>query len=142
MNISCAICQEIFVPSSEISSTQCGHVFHELCIERWFEQPKETCPTCRKSANMDSSSVNCIHRVYFDIAEPDEPKCMEPVTSKRKFEASEDENKLYKQKRLMEKNFKELQERLDDLHNELRQLQRYGELSGISPENNLHLDDD
>ena len=44
----CSIClNEVRVTRSN-PPIRCGHVFHSECIEKWKEQGKNTCPTCRK----------------------------------------------------------------------------------------------
>ena len=51
----CAICQDILdgKPKEETHnglvalSKRCYHVFHKTCIERWLEEGKRECPTCR-----------------------------------------------------------------------------------------------
>ena len=42
----CVIC---FVPLTDerIAITQCGHSYHEKCLERWFDRnPDRRCPMC------------------------------------------------------------------------------------------------
>nr|KYP77126.1 hypothetical protein KK1_021397 [Cajanus cajan] len=62
----CSICYEPLNPVSEDlqSVSICGHVFHELCLQQWFEycsrSKKHTCPVCKQSCR---ASDAC--RLYF-----------------------------------------------------------------------------
>jgi hypothetical protein len=38
MNISCAICSDLFVAASDVCATGCGHVFHYACLLQWLER--------------------------------------------------------------------------------------------------------
>lgn len=60
MRIFCSICKDIFIPSSEIFVTNCGHLYHDACISQWCKLRK-TCPQCRTS--LKSKLI----RVYFDV---------------------------------------------------------------------------
>ena len=46
----CPICQS--TPVDPIRLQRCGHVFCEGCVERWFEQGRDTCPMCRASIGL------------------------------------------------------------------------------------------
>ncbi|XP_061349802.1 uncharacterized protein LOC133295040 [Gastrolobium bilobum] len=62
----CSICYEVLKPVTEDlqSISICGHVFHELCLQQWFEYcsraKKHTCPVCKQSCR---ASDAC--RLYF-----------------------------------------------------------------------------
>ncbi|XP_058225750.1 uncharacterized protein LOC131334639 [Rhododendron vialii] len=62
----CSICYEDLNPITEDlqSISICGHVFHELCIQQWFEYcsnaKKKNCPVCKQTCS--EASVN---RLYF-----------------------------------------------------------------------------
>ncbi|KAI8545064.1 hypothetical protein RHMOL_Rhmol07G0013400 [Rhododendron molle] len=62
----CSICYEDLNPITEDlqSISICGHVFHELCIQQWFEYcsnaKKKNCPVCKQICS--EASVN---RLYF-----------------------------------------------------------------------------
>ncbi|XP_071698834.1 uncharacterized protein [Rutidosis leptorrhynchoides] len=61
----CSICYEHLKPIAEDLQviSICGHVFHELCLQQWFEycsKGKKKCPTC----NQTCSSCN-VTRLYF-----------------------------------------------------------------------------
>ena len=49
MNFYCPICLESFTSKCEISSTQCGHIFHSDCIQKWLKL-KRQCPFCLEKA--------------------------------------------------------------------------------------------
>jgi hypothetical protein len=44
----CAICLNEVKSTRTNPPIRCGHVFHSHCLEKWKEQGKNTCPTCRK----------------------------------------------------------------------------------------------
>ncbi|KAM7508620.1 hypothetical protein LguiA_019073 [Lonicera macranthoides] len=62
----CSICYEDLKPNIEDlqSISICGHVFHELCIQQWFEYcangKKKNCPVCKQTCSEGSVS-----RLYF-----------------------------------------------------------------------------
>ncbi|KAG4938121.1 hypothetical protein HKD37_16G044608 [Glycine soja] len=64
--IICSICYEPLNPINEDlqSVSICGHVFHELCLQQWFEYSskgkKHTCPICKQGCR---ASDAC--RLYF-----------------------------------------------------------------------------
>ncbi|XP_019771031.2 E3 ubiquitin-protein ligase TRAIP [Dendroctonus ponderosae] len=62
MHITCVICSDLFAPSADIYSTQCGHIFHFTCLLQWMENSK-TCPQCRNKV----SSKNLI-RLFVNVA--------------------------------------------------------------------------
>jgi WD40 repeat protein len=54
---SCSICHAEFNSKnnkSRIISLPCGHVFHQACIQSWYETSR-TCPVCRKVYNNNPS---------------------------------------------------------------------------------------
>lgn len=62
----CSICYEDLKPIVEDiqAISICGHVFHELCLQQWFEYcsnaKKCTCPVCKQLC-----SANNANRLYF-----------------------------------------------------------------------------
>ncbi|XP_027337381.1 uncharacterized protein LOC113851095 [Abrus precatorius] len=62
----CSICYEPLKPINEDlqSISICGHVFHELCLQQWFEycsrSKKHTCPVCKQSCKASNAC-----RLYF-----------------------------------------------------------------------------
>ena len=51
----CTICQENF-DHGVIQITECNHMFHEECIQPWFEQSDE-CPNCRHPQNLEEGEI-------------------------------------------------------------------------------------
>ena len=49
MRYYCAVCLDSFTKKSEMASTQCGHIFHNICIRKWLKL-KRQCPFCLKKA--------------------------------------------------------------------------------------------
>ena len=46
----CPVCL-VAVASSDCSRLECGHAFHEPCIDQWLlSQRRPSCPVCRTSA--------------------------------------------------------------------------------------------
>ena len=47
----CPICLDLFVPEQFYRRLNCQHVFHQNCIELWFDQNMDDleCPLCRQS---------------------------------------------------------------------------------------------
>ena len=44
----CSICLNEVRATRTNPPIRCGHIFYTHCLERWKEQGKNTCPTCRK----------------------------------------------------------------------------------------------
>ncbi|XP_021767145.1 E3 ubiquitin-protein ligase TRAIP [Chenopodium quinoa] len=68
----CSICYEDLKPIVEDlqAISICGHVFHELCLQQWFEYCKNTkkqsCPVCKQGCTQKS-----VGRLYFQsIGDP------------------------------------------------------------------------
>ena len=48
MDVTCAICLDLFTTRCDVSTSQCGHVFHARCITRWLQTAgKNKCPLCQ-----------------------------------------------------------------------------------------------
>lgn len=62
MNAFCSICTEPLDPQNELNITQCGHLFHFLCLEKWLEGSAK-CPQCSSK-----SSISNTFRVYLNAA--------------------------------------------------------------------------
>ncbi|KAH6769019.1 brassinosteroid-responsive RING-H2 [Perilla frutescens var. frutescens] len=44
----CAVCLHDFVADDEIRRlTNCRHIFHRSCVDRWMDHDQKTCPLCR-----------------------------------------------------------------------------------------------
>ena len=52
MEICCQICWQSFGNSCDISTTPCGHVFHEACIKKWHCAQKN-CGHCRQKCKFE-----------------------------------------------------------------------------------------
>ncbi|XP_030761865.1 E3 ubiquitin-protein ligase TRAIP [Sitophilus oryzae] len=65
MNLSCIICSDLFVPTSDIYSTPCGHIFHYHCLIHWLDNSK-TCPQCRTK-----TTTNSLLRLYINVTSSD-----------------------------------------------------------------------
>ncbi|KAF8087148.1 hypothetical protein N665_0596s0003 [Sinapis alba] len=65
-NAICSICYEDLKPVAETlqSISACGHVFHELCLQQWFEYcpstNKRNCPICKQKCHLKDP-----FRLYF-----------------------------------------------------------------------------
>ncbi|XP_014212469.1 E3 ubiquitin-protein ligase TRAIP [Copidosoma floridanum] len=68
MNVLCAICQDLLVPSNDIFMTPCGHVFHFPCLMQWLEK-NPSCPECRQRVLR-----NKITRIYFNFTTAEDVK--------------------------------------------------------------------
>ncbi|GKB49737.1 E3 ubiquitin protein ligase RHA1B-like protein [Tanacetum coccineum] len=45
---SCAVCLYEFEAGDEIRNlTNCRHIFHKNCLDRWMDHDQKTCPLCR-----------------------------------------------------------------------------------------------
>jgi hypothetical protein len=44
----CGICQDEIKKKKKISSLNCSHYYHTVCINKWLKQ-HNSCPTCRKT---------------------------------------------------------------------------------------------
>ncbi|KAI3741332.1 hypothetical protein L1987_59004 [Smallanthus sonchifolius] len=61
----CSICYEDLKPIAEDlqAISICGHVFHEICIQQWFEycsKGKKKCPICKQTC-----TASDVSRLYF-----------------------------------------------------------------------------
>ena len=50
MDVTCAICLELYREGQELMILSCGHVYHEACITCWLEEDS-ICPVCRNSVS-------------------------------------------------------------------------------------------
>ena len=48
-DFSCSICTEDTSESNDGKMTNCHHFFHKVCLEEWFREGHNNCPTCRKN---------------------------------------------------------------------------------------------
>lgn len=71
MHAVCIICSELFVATSDISGTSCGHTFHTSCLSEWMGR-SHTCPQCRTKLRGKS-----VVKLFFDTG-PDLPPEEDP----------------------------------------------------------------
>ncbi|XP_022145297.1 E3 ubiquitin-protein ligase SDIR1-like [Momordica charantia] len=45
----CCVCLSSIEEGIETSVLPCLHEFHKVCVDRWFEERRRTCPICRYS---------------------------------------------------------------------------------------------
>ncbi|KAL6862004.1 hypothetical protein J3F83DRAFT_218085 [Trichoderma novae-zelandiae] len=45
----CAICLETLQDDDPVRLLSCDHIFHSLCLAKWFLKRHETCPLCKAS---------------------------------------------------------------------------------------------
>lgn len=46
--VTCAVCLNEFENADEIRQlTNCCHIFHKNCLDKWLEHDQKTCPLCR-----------------------------------------------------------------------------------------------
>ncbi|GBM85292.1 hypothetical protein AVEN_231112-1 [Araneus ventricosus] len=55
----CVICRDLFDAAVGIVTTKCGHLFHNICIDRWLAR-SYTCPECRSNV-----SENSLTKLFF-----------------------------------------------------------------------------
>ena len=74
MDVTCAICLDLFTTRCDVSTSQCGHVFHARCITTWLQTDagRNKCPLCQK----DYTSIIKLFFSKTDIKE-DYPKDLE-----------------------------------------------------------------
>ncbi|KAF5179855.1 RING/U-box superfamily protein [Thalictrum thalictroides] len=53
---SCSVCLSRLREGDEIRTLPCLHVFHRMCVDRWLNMFRKTCPLCRFSVEGESSS--------------------------------------------------------------------------------------
>ncbi|CBI40405.3 unnamed protein product, partial [Vitis vinifera] len=119
----CTICYEDLKPIVEDlqSISVCGHVFHELCLQQWFEycanKKKNSCPVCKQTC-----SLNGVNRLYFQSI----GDASDPTLSQKPLNIEEDPGALRREvKRLevkvagltsvLERNQKDLKELNEEL---------------------------
>ncbi|WMV22731.1 hypothetical protein MTR67_016116 [Solanum verrucosum] len=63
-SIECAVCLCEIEEGEQVRELRCNHLFHRVCLDRWFGYGRMTCPLCRN--NINKSSIN---NLFFDIYE-------------------------------------------------------------------------
>ncbi|KAL5727285.1 hypothetical protein ACHQM5_000500 [Ranunculus cassubicifolius] len=70
---SCAVCLYEFQGKEEIRRlTNCRHIFHRICLDRWMDHDQKTCPLCRTPFIPDDMQEAFNERLWAVTAVPDE----------------------------------------------------------------------
>ncbi|KAH9787692.1 RING-type domain-containing protein [Citrus sinensis] len=156
----CSICYEDLKPIVEDLQviSICGHVFHELCLQQWFEycssSKKCTCPVCKQRCS--SSNVS---RLYFqsigdqiDLVisqKPKDPEVEDPEVSRAEVKILEVKvSRLHTVLESQGKEIKEInEEELDKVTLECLKLKQRNmdlakELASLKLVSDLNLDED
>lgn len=56
----CPVCLTQFDPESEINCLSCGHLVHNVCLEKWLKFWNITCPLCRTSLLSEEETWSCV----------------------------------------------------------------------------------
>uniref|UniRef100_A0A8D8INI9 E3 ubiquitin-protein ligase TRAIP n=1 Tax=Culex pipiens TaxID=7175 RepID=A0A8D8INI9_CULPI len=80
MNLTCAICSDLLMPSDDIHMTPCGHAFHYACLLQWLQRSK-TCPQCRNKCHEKS-----LIKAYFNVAVSDDSTAEDSATLLHKLD--------------------------------------------------------
>lgn len=116
----CSICYEDLKPIVEDLQviSICGHVFHELCLQQWFEycssSKKCTCPVCKQRCS--SSNVS---RLYFQSI-GDQIDLV--ISQKPKFPEVEDPEVLRAEVKILEVKVSSLHTVLESQGKEIKQI--------------------
>ncbi|KAI3494921.1 hypothetical protein L1887_36960 [Cichorium endivia] len=114
----CSICYEDLKPIVEDlqAISICGHVFHELCIQQWFEycaKGKKKCPICKQTC-----SASNVSRLYFQsVGDSNEPKLSQKLQTQK-----EDPEELKIECRRLEGKVKGLNSALESRENDLKNI--------------------
>ncbi|KAK4373288.1 hypothetical protein RND71_008672 [Anisodus tanguticus] len=46
-SIECAVCLCKIEEGEEVRELRCDHLFHKVCLDRWMDSGRKTCPLCR-----------------------------------------------------------------------------------------------
>ncbi|PIA49256.1 hypothetical protein AQUCO_01300245v1 [Aquilegia coerulea] len=69
---SCAVCLYEFEDKEEIRSlTNCRHIFHRICLDRWMDHDQRTCPLCRTPFIPDDMQEAFNERLWAASGIPD-----------------------------------------------------------------------
>ena len=61
----CPICLESFNSEKQTISTECGHLIHNDCIQKWLDTGNLNCPKCRSKI----SDRNKLVRLYLSSSD-------------------------------------------------------------------------
>ncbi|XP_068651066.1 brassinosteroid-responsive RING protein 1-like [Aristolochia californica] len=69
---SCAVCLYEFEGGEEIRRlTNCRHIFHRTCLDRWMDHDQKTCPLCRTAFIPDEMQEAFNERLWAAAGLPD-----------------------------------------------------------------------
>ncbi|XP_009392246.2 brassinosteroid-responsive RING protein 1-like [Musa acuminata AAA Group] len=69
---SCVVCLYDFEASEEVRRlSNCRHVFHRGCLDRWLEHDQRTCPLCRTPLVPEEMQVAIDDQMWAAAAVPD-----------------------------------------------------------------------
>lgn len=60
----CMICMESL--QDDLSAISCGHVYHTICIQTWF-QTKLECPACKRRVSRDAPSKHTAFVLHYQV---------------------------------------------------------------------------
>ncbi|KAH9625220.1 hypothetical protein KSS87_019916 [Heliosperma pusillum] len=120
----CSICYEDLKPIVEDlqSISICGHVFHELCLQQWFEYcknaKKQTCPVCKQGC-----TKNNVGRLYFQsVGDSVLTQCQSENTRSNRDDGSDCPEILRVEVKRLESKVSNLSSALDLQQNEVKRL--------------------
>ena len=125
MTVSCSICQEhVNFCNEEISVLNCGHLYHQSCLQRWLDT-SSTCPECRSAVARN----NFVQKVY--------PSKSKSELENAVYKGSSNETKnILKEYEDTTKNLQKMfTERIEDLEKENLKLKE--DVEKLSTEKNL-----
>ncbi|WCJ26336.1 RING/U-box superfamily protein [Euphorbia peplus] len=69
---SCAVCLYEFEDEDEIRQlSNCRHIFHRSCLDRWVDYDQKTCPLCRTTVIPDDMQDTFNERLWAAAGIPD-----------------------------------------------------------------------
>lgn len=112
-SVSCSICWDIVTATCIVSYLQCGHVYHQNCLEKWLDASR-TCPECRNGV------INA-KRIYLNLVPDPEVETLNLALTKKtaQFQFLTNDNEL--QKAIVEYLEKEMNAKLLEKDEELLQ---------------------
>ncbi|KAF8784287.1 E3 ubiquitin-protein ligase TRAIP-like [Argiope bruennichi] len=129
MQAVCVICHDPFDGAVGIVTTQCGHIFHNSCIEKWLAR-SGTCPECRNivfkesltklffNVSFDDKSGNNIERSLDELKKQLHEKDLAIIEKDKKIK------KLQAHCALSEKGKENMHQNIMELQNQLNILKR------------------
>ncbi|GAB2273884.1 Homeobox protein B-H1 [Dionaea muscipula] len=79
---SCAVCLYDFEGEEEIRRlTNCRHIFHRSCLDRWMDHDQKTCPLCRTPFVPDDMQEAFNQRLWAASGIPDFYGEYSPITN-------------------------------------------------------------